>query len=108
MTCLECRDDTLVLTHHFEALQCLVICNCHILCSTAILQEGMFWSNSGIIQTCTYTMSIQSLATLFLNYICQCTLQYSRCALGQSGTVLLILINTMTSSLYSMQFNSLI
>ena len=53
-------------------------------------------------------VSIQGLATLLLDDVGQCSLQRSGRALGQGGTVLLVLIDTMSSSFRSMQFDALI
>mmetsp|Transcript_32153 Transcript_32153/g.68034 ORF Transcript_32153/g.68034 Transcript_32153/m.68034 type:complete len:497 (+) Transcript_32153:302-1792(+) len=108
MTCLKCRNDAFVLAHHFESLQCLIVGNRRVLGPSTILQVGMFWTDSWIIQTSTDTVSVQCLTTLLLDDICQCTLQYPGSSLGQSGTVLFILVNTMTSGFNSMQFNFLI
>ena len=68
----------------------------------------MLWPNSGVIQTGTDTVGIQGLTTLLLDDVGKCALQDSGSALGESGAVLLVFVDTMPGCLNSMQFHSLI
>mmetsp|Transcript_29198 Transcript_29198/g.58248 ORF Transcript_29198/g.58248 Transcript_29198/m.58248 type:complete len:229 (-) Transcript_29198:1871-2557(-) len=108
MTRLKSGNDTLVFAHHFESLQGLIIGDSRVFGPSTILQESVLGTNTGIVQTSTDTVCIQCLATFLLNDISESTLQHTRSSLSESGTVLLILIDTMTGGLHTVQFYSLV
>ena len=108
VTCLEGRDDTLVLAHHLEALKGLAVGNGSVLGAANVLQICVLGANARIIETSTDGVSVESLSALLLDNVGHGTLQYTLGSLAEGSAVLLVDLKSMSSSLDTVQLNSLI
>mmetsp|Transcript_23587 Transcript_23587/g.35848 ORF Transcript_23587/g.35848 Transcript_23587/m.35848 type:complete len:754 (+) Transcript_23587:16-2277(+) len=108
VTRLQCRNDPLVLTHHFEPLQRLLVGHSIVLGPPDVLQVGVLWTNTWVIQSRADTVGVQRLPALFLNDIRQRSLQHTGRSLSQRGAVLFVLVNAVASRLHPVKFHCLI